>query len=127
MLVPADAPAIQYEVNPVIPDAVSPLCDGDPDDVAPKIPCEDALEIPAPVIPVPVIPGDADPRSGWHLSMPLGILITRFSSSEIPNGSHSVQMKFAHVVGGVVSNALIACVLLKVSSTLGLSLVLAIS
>ena len=34
---------------------------GDPDDVAAKIPSEDALEIPAPVIPVPVIPGDAKP------------------------------------------------------------------
>ena len=47
--------------DPVIPDAVAPMCDGDPDDVAPKTPCKDALEIPAPVIPVPVIPGDADP------------------------------------------------------------------
>ena len=58
---PADAPVIQDEVDPVIPDAVAPMCDGDPDDVAPKIPCKDASEIPAPVIPVPVIPGDADP------------------------------------------------------------------
>ena len=80
---PADAPVIQHEVDPVVPYAVAPMCDGDPDDVAPKIPCEDALEIPAPVTPVPVIPGDADPRSGWHLSMSLGILITRFASSEI--------------------------------------------
>ena len=45
---PADVPVIQDEVDPVIPDAVAPMCDGDPDDVAPKIPCEDALEIPAP-------------------------------------------------------------------------------
>ena len=58
---PADVPMIQDEVDPVIPDAVAPMCDGDPDDVAPKIPSEDALEIPAPVIPVPVISGDADP------------------------------------------------------------------
>ena len=60
-VVPADGPLIQYKVSPVIPDAVDPMCDGDPDDVAPKIQCEDALEFPAPVIPVPVIPGDADP------------------------------------------------------------------
>ena len=60
-VVPADALVIQYKVNPVMPDAVTPMCDGDPDDVAPKIPCEDALEIPAPGFPVPVIPGDADP------------------------------------------------------------------
>ena len=58
---PADAPVIQDEVDPVTSDAIAPVCDGDPDDVAPKIPCEDALEIPAPVIPVPVFPGDADP------------------------------------------------------------------
>ena len=32
------APAIQNEVDPVIPDAVAPMCDGDPDTVAPKIP-----------------------------------------------------------------------------------------
>ena len=47
---PADALVIQDEVDPVIPDAVAPM-----------IPCKDALEIPAPVTPVPVIPGDADP------------------------------------------------------------------
>ena len=56
-----DAPVIQDEVDPVIPDAVAPTCDGDPDDVAPKIPWEDTLEIPAPIIPVPLILGDADP------------------------------------------------------------------
>ena len=56
-----DAAVIQGEVDPVIPNAVASICDGDPDDVAPKIPCEDALEIPAPVIPSPVIAGDADP------------------------------------------------------------------
>ena len=58
---PADVPVIQHEVDQVIPDAVAPMCDGDPDDSAPKIPYEDASEIPAPVITVPVIPGDADP------------------------------------------------------------------
>ena len=115
---PAYAPVIQDEVNPVIPDAVAPMCDGDPNDVAPKIPCEDALEIPVPVIPVPVIPGDADPRNGWHLSMSLGLFITRFSSSEIRSGSLSVQVKFTNVVGGVVPDAPVACVLSKVSSTL---------
>ena len=57
----ADAPVIQDEVDPVIPDAVAPTCIGNPDDVARKIPCENALEVPAPVIPVPVIPGDAAP------------------------------------------------------------------
>ena len=49
----------------MIPNAVAPMCpmcDGDPEDVTPKIPCKDASVIPAPVmIPVPVIPGDADP------------------------------------------------------------------
>ena len=60
-VVPADAPVIQCEVDPVIPDSIAPMCDGDPDDVATKIPCEDALEIPAPVIMVPVILDDADP------------------------------------------------------------------
>ena len=45
----------------MIPDAVALMCDGGPDDVAPTISCEDALEIPALVIPVPLIPGDADP------------------------------------------------------------------
>ena len=58
---PADAPVIQDEVKPVTPDAVAQMCDGDLDDVAPKIPCEGSLKIPAPVIPIPVIPGDADP------------------------------------------------------------------
>ena len=58
---PADAPVIRNEVNPATPDAVAPMCDGDLDDVAPKIPCEDALIFPAPEIPVPVMPGDAYP------------------------------------------------------------------
>ena len=62
----------------------------------------------------------------WRLSMSLGILIIRFSSSEIRNGSLSVQVKFTHVVGGVVPDAPVACVLSKVSSTLGLGLVLAV-
>ena len=57
----ADAPVIQDEVDPVIPGKVASMCDGDPDDVDPKIPFEDPSEIPAPVIPVPVTPGDADP------------------------------------------------------------------
>ena len=62
---PADVPVIQDEVDPAIPNAAAPMCHGDPDDVAPKIPCEDALLIPAPVmLPVPVIPGDADPCIG---------------------------------------------------------------
>ena len=56
--------------------------------------------------------------------MSLEILITRFSSSEIRNGSLLVQVKFTHVVGGVVSDAPVACVLSKVSSTLRLGLVL---
>ena len=59
--------------------------------------------------------------------MPLGILITRFSSSEIRNGSLSVQENSTHVVGGFVPDASVACVLSKVSSTLGLGLVLAVS
>ena len=58
---PADAPVIQDEVDPVISNAVASMCDGGSDDVAPMVPCEDALEIPAPVIPARVIPGDADP------------------------------------------------------------------
>ena len=126
-VVPADTPVIQHEVSPVIPDAVAPMCDGDPDDVAPKISCEDALNIPAPIIPVPAIPGDADPRSGRRLSISLRIFITRFSSSEIRNGSLSVHVKFTHVVGGVVLDAPVACLLSKVSSTLGLGLVLVVS
>ena len=97
-----------------------------PDRVAPKIPCEDALDIPAPVIPVPVIPGDADLGSGWRLSMSLETFVTRFSSSEIRNGSLSVQVKFTHVVGGVVPDASVVFVLSKVSSTLELGLVLAV-
>ena len=85
---PADAPVIQDEVDPVISNAVAPMCGGNSYDAAPKVPCEDASKIPAPVmIPVPVIPADADPSSGWHLSMSLGILITRCSSSEIRSGS----------------------------------------
>ena len=59
--------------------------------------------------------------------MSLGILITRFSSSEIRNRSLSVQVKFTHVVGGVVPDTPVACVLSKVSSTLGLGLVLAVA
>ena len=58
----AGAPVIQDEVDPVIPNAAAPMCDGDLNDVSPKIPCEESLVIPAPVlIPVPLIPGDADP------------------------------------------------------------------
>ena len=42
--------------------------------------------------------------------MSLGILLTWFSSSEIRNGSLSVKVKFSHVVGGVVPDALLrAC------------------
>ena len=52
---------MQDDVHPVIPGEVAPMRDGDLHDVAPKIPCENALEIPASVIPVPVIPRDADP------------------------------------------------------------------
>ena len=59
--------------------------------------------------------------------MSLGIFTTRFSSSEIRNGSLSVQVKFTHVVGGVVPDAPVACVLSKLSSALGLGLVLAVS
>ena len=59
--------------------------------------------------------------------MSLEILITRFSSSGIQNGSLSVQVKFTHVVGGFVPDAPVACVLSKVFSTLGLDLVLAAS
>ena len=33
---PADVLVIQDEVDPVIPDAVAPMCDDDPDDVAPN-------------------------------------------------------------------------------------------
>ena len=43
---PADAPVIQDEVDPVVLDAVAPMCDGDPDDVAPKTPCEQMLWTP---------------------------------------------------------------------------------
>ena len=57
----ADSPVIQDEVDPVIPDAIAPMCDGDLNNVSPKIPCEDALKIPASLIPVPTIPRDADP------------------------------------------------------------------
>ena len=59
--------------------------------------------------------------------MSSGILITRFSSSEIRTGSLSVQVKFTHFVGGVVFDAPVACVLSKVSSTLGLGLVVSVS
>ena len=45
----------------MIPGAVAPLCVRHSDDVAPKMQCEDASEIPAQVIPVPVIAGEADP------------------------------------------------------------------
>ena len=57
---PADAP-IQDELFPAIPDAVAPMCVGDPENVALKTPCEDASMTPAKVIPDPEIPGDADP------------------------------------------------------------------
>ena len=48
---PAHARVMPDEVDPAIPDVVAPMCDGDPDDVAPKIPCEYALMIPAPANP----------------------------------------------------------------------------
>ena len=94
----ADTPVIQDGVYPAIPDAVALMCDGDPDDIASGIPCKDVSVIPAPATPgdvvpmilVPVIPGKADPWSGWHLGMSLGILVTRSSSSGIQNGSLSV-------------------------------------
>ena len=54
--------------------------------------------------------------------MSLGISIARFPSSEIRNGSLSVQVKFTHVVGDVVPDAPVACVLSTVSSTPGLGL-----
>ena len=56
---PVDAPVIQDDVDPVIRDSAAPMCDGDPDDIAPKI--ADASKIPVPVFPDPVISGDADP------------------------------------------------------------------
>ena len=93
-----DAPVIQDGVFPAIPIAVALMRDGDPDDVAPEIPWEDVLVIPAPATPsdvtsmisVAVIPGGADPWSEWYLNMSLG-LITRFSSYEIRNGYLSVS------------------------------------
>ena len=57
---PADAPVIQDEVDTVIPDAVAPMCDGDPDDFASKIPCEHGFKMQALVISDQGIPGDAD-------------------------------------------------------------------
>ena len=59
--------------------------------------------------------------------MSLGILIIRFPPSEVRNGSLSMQVEFTHVVGEVVPDAPVACVLSKLSSTLGLGLVLAVS
>ena len=50
-----------------MPDAVDPMWDGDPDDVDPEIPCDNASSIAAPVV-ILVIPADADPckwMSSW--------------------------------------------------------------
>ena len=58
---PSDAPVIQDEVDPVIPNAVASMCDGDADAAAQTIPWEDSSMIPAPVLPVSVIPGHPDP------------------------------------------------------------------
>ena len=41
---PADAPVIQDEADPVITNAIASMCDGDPDDVAPKIACADDFQ-----------------------------------------------------------------------------------
>ena len=57
---PADAPVIRDEVDPVIPDAVAPMSDGNPDDVAPKIKCEHDFKMQVLVVPVQGVPGDAD-------------------------------------------------------------------
>ena len=59
--------------------------------------------------------------------MSLGILITLFSSSAIRNGSLSVQENSTHVVGDFVPCASVVCVLSKVSLTLRLGLVPAVS
>ena len=59
--------------------------------------------------------------------MSFGIVITRFSSSEIRNGFPSVQVSSTQAVGGFVPDAPVACVLSKVSSTLGLGFVLSVS
>ena len=42
----AGASVVQDEVNLAIPDAISPMCDGGRDGIAPKVPCEDVLVIP---------------------------------------------------------------------------------
>ena len=52
----ADAPVMQDEVDSAILDVVSSMSGGDPDDVAPEIPCEGVL-----VTPDTAIPGDVAP------------------------------------------------------------------
>ena len=84
----------------------------DDDPATPMVPCDAAGPmIPAPVIPVPVILGHGDPCSGYHLGMSLRILIIRVSSSEIQNGSLSMQENSTPVVGGFVSGTSVAFVL----------------
>ena len=69
-----DAPVIPDD-TPVIPDVVDPvvLVAG-----APMTPGADVPIIPD--VGAPEIPCDTTPRSGWHLGVFLGILITQFSS-----------------------------------------------
>ena len=71
-----------------------------------------------------MIPGDGAPGGGGRLSALLTILITRFSSSEFRLGSPSVYAKFTNVTAGFSPDAFLVCVLSKVSSTLGLGVVL---
>ena len=71
-----DAPVISGD-TPVMPDVVDPvILVAD----APMTPGAYVLMIPD--VGAPEIPGDTTPRSGWHLGVFLGILITQFSSSE---------------------------------------------
>ena len=87
------------------------MCNGDPNDVAPKIPCEDASMIPARVMNhVPASPGNDDPFCGWfyHPVFCLG------DPKQVSIGA----LEITHEVGGFVPDTAGPCVVSKVSSTL---------
>ena len=72
-------------------------------------------------------PGDAAPGSGWHLGASMGILSALYSSSKARNESVSMRAKSTDISEGSTPDAPLAYVLSKVSPTLGLGLLVAVS
>ena len=84
----------------IIGSADGPMVPDSDDPATPTVTCDDVGPMISAPVTVPVIPGNANPWREWHLSMSLENLITRFSSSEIRDGS--LLANSTHVLGDFV-------------------------